>query len=157
MLGGSFDPIHRGHIHLAELARKSASLDRVVLIPALAPPHKTDRTLTDPAHRLNMIRLAIADRPWLSVDELDRIAGVPELEDDSGKDEDPFPEMALQPFEHYDYIMLVFRDHFDWSRALDLLSRESPEGAAGPDWVCPDCGSAVDGHFGRCWNCGAAP
>jgi nicotinate-nucleotide adenylyltransferase len=71
ILGGSFDPIHNGHIHLAELARKSASLDRVVLIPALAPPHKTDRTLTDPAHRLNMTRLAIAGLPWLSVNDIE--------------------------------------------------------------------------------------
>jgi hypothetical protein len=54
-------------------------------------------------------------------DELDRIGGVAEAEEESEKGEDPFPEMALQPFEHYDYVMLVFRDHFDWSRALDLL------------------------------------
>lgn len=54
-------------------------------------------------------------------DELDKIAGKAEVEEDDQNEEDPFPEMALQPFEHYDYVMLVFRDHFDWSRALDLF------------------------------------
>lgn len=55
-------------------------------------------------------------------DELDKIAGA--ALEEPGKevaDDEVFPEMELQPFEHYDYVMLVFKDHFDWSRALDLL------------------------------------
>jgi nicotinate-nucleotide adenylyltransferase len=71
VLGGSFDPIHNGHIYLAEQARKSATLDRVILVPALAPPHKTTQVLTAPEHRLNMIRQAIAKYPWMSVDDLE--------------------------------------------------------------------------------------
>jgi nicotinate-nucleotide adenylyltransferase len=71
VLGGSFDPIHNGHLYLAEQARKSATLDRVILIPALAPPHKTTQILTAPEHRVNMIRLAIAEQPWMSVDDLE--------------------------------------------------------------------------------------
>lgn len=54
-------------------------------------------------------------------DELDKIGGVAEPDEVEEKGDDPFPEMALQPFEHYDYVMLIFRDHFDWSRALDLF------------------------------------
>ena len=54
-------------------------------------------------------------------DELDKIAGEVLAEPEEETEEDVFPEMELQPFEHYDYVMLAFKDHFDWSRALDLL------------------------------------
>ena len=57
-------------------------------------------------------------------DELDKIAGAAAEEPEEEDAEDVFPEMELQPFEHYDYVMLVFRDHFDWSRALDLFGLE---------------------------------
>lgn len=69
LFGGSFDPIHKGHLYLAEMARKTLSLDRVLLIPAFIPPHKTSVTLLDSEHRIRMIRLAIADTPWLGMDE----------------------------------------------------------------------------------------
>jgi nicotinate-nucleotide adenylyltransferase len=69
LLGGSFDPIHNGHLYLAEQARDALNLNRIILVPAFIPPHKTDRALSDPAQRLEMIRLAIAGRDWLEVDE----------------------------------------------------------------------------------------
>lgn len=69
ILGGSFDPIHNGHLHLAEQARASVSLDKLILIPAATPPHKTGKSLTAARHRLAMIRLAIAGRDWIEVDE----------------------------------------------------------------------------------------
>jgi len=68
ILGGSFDPIHNGHLYLADQARAALSLDKVVLIPALRPPHKTSRTLTDSIHRLRMIELALQGRDWLITD-----------------------------------------------------------------------------------------
>ncbi|NCX98991.1 MAG: nicotinate (nicotinamide) nucleotide adenylyltransferase [Planctomycetia bacterium] len=72
--GGSFDPVHFGHLIAAECAREQARLDRVVFVPAAAPPHKPGRILADGRHRLEMLSLAIGGHDAFSVSpvELDR-------------------------------------------------------------------------------------
>jgi nicotinate-nucleotide adenylyltransferase len=60
ILGGTFDPIHFGHLQLAEIALKMCDLHRVLFIPAATPPHKNTRTITDFKHRVNMIKMALA-------------------------------------------------------------------------------------------------
>ena len=74
ILGGTFDPIHHGHLVIAEEAREALGLERVLLVPAATPPHKPGRPVTAPEHRLAMTELAIADNPALTVSriELDR-------------------------------------------------------------------------------------
>jgi len=67
VLGGSFDPVHRGHIALACHARRVLGLDRVLLLPCADPPHKPDRVLAARYHRLEMLYLAVEDRPGLRV------------------------------------------------------------------------------------------
>ena len=59
ILGGSFDPIHNGHLHVARECRTRLALDRVLFVPARVPPHKQSAPLTDARHRLEMVRLAI--------------------------------------------------------------------------------------------------
>ena len=58
LFGGSFDPIHFGHIKLANFAMDTACADRLLLIPAKVSPFKTEDKPTDDCHRLNMCRLA---------------------------------------------------------------------------------------------------
>ena len=74
ILGGTFDPIHFGHLAIAEAALDRLDLDRVILIPAGRPWLKSDQMVTSAAHRLAMVRLAIEDRPELEVStiEVDR-------------------------------------------------------------------------------------
>jgi len=60
--GGTFDPVHRGHIAVAESATKHFELDRVLFVPAELPPHKQDHVLTPFAHRLAMVALAAQGR-----------------------------------------------------------------------------------------------
>ncbi len=67
ILGGTFDPIHYGHIRLALEAREQLDLDQVRLIPVNTPPHRTDPVAT-PKHRRAMIELAINDNPNLCID-----------------------------------------------------------------------------------------
>jgi len=67
ILGGTFDPIHYGHIRLALEARKQINLDQVRLIPVNIPPHRT-KPVASPAHRRVMIELAITDEPGLCID-----------------------------------------------------------------------------------------
>ena len=75
ILGGTFDPIHMAHLHAGETALYQAELDRVLFVPAGEPWQKSDRLLTGAAHRLEMIRLAIADTDGFEVDvrELERV------------------------------------------------------------------------------------
>jgi nicotinate-nucleotide adenylyltransferase len=68
ILGGTFDPVHHGHLRLAEEAADALGLDRVVLIPA-ALPNLRARPGTEARHRLAMTRLAAADNPRLAVDD----------------------------------------------------------------------------------------
>ena len=71
IFGGTFDPIHIGHLILAEEARFQLALDRVYLVPAGDPPHKQHRRVTSIAHRLLMVELATADMPGLWVSRVD--------------------------------------------------------------------------------------
>ncbi|MFZ1120266.1 MAG: nicotinate-nucleotide adenylyltransferase [Candidatus Binataceae bacterium] len=58
LLGGSFNPIHFGHLRSAEEVREALSLDLVYFVPAAVPPHKSAEGLAPPEHRLAMVRLA---------------------------------------------------------------------------------------------------
>lgn len=71
IFGGTFDPVHLGHIHLAGLARKALGLDELHFIPCRISPHKPGSKVTSGEDRCAMLRLATADLPWASVDELE--------------------------------------------------------------------------------------
>jgi len=71
ILGGTFDPIHHGHLGIAEEAREALGLERVLLVPAASPPHKPGRPVTEAAHRLAMVELAIAGNPAFAVSRIE--------------------------------------------------------------------------------------
>lgn len=71
IFGGSFDPIHDGHIHLAKLGRDAAGLDEVWFLPCQISPHKTGRPPTPGDLRVKWLRTAIRDLPWAKVDRTD--------------------------------------------------------------------------------------
>ena len=60
IMGGTFDPIHVGHLAAAEEAREALGLERILFVPAGQPPHKPERPVTPPEHRLAMVERAIA-------------------------------------------------------------------------------------------------
>ena len=72
LMGGSFDPIHNGHLVLAEQVRTRFQMDKIIFIPSGCPPHKD--TVVSKEHRCEMTRLAIEDNPYfdLSTIELDQ-------------------------------------------------------------------------------------
>ncbi|MBC7223237.1 MAG: nicotinate-nucleotide adenylyltransferase [Anaerolineae bacterium] len=71
LIGGTFDPIHWGHLIMAEEARHQAHLDQVLFLPAGEPPHKVGQAITPIAHRLQMVQLAIASNPAFRLSRLD--------------------------------------------------------------------------------------
>jgi nicotinate-nucleotide adenylyltransferase len=74
IIGGTFDPIHLTHLHMAEVAKLECQLDEVWFIPAKIPPHKQDKQISSATDRIAMIEKAIADTPYfhLSLIEFER-------------------------------------------------------------------------------------
>jgi nicotinate-nucleotide adenylyltransferase len=70
IFGGTFDPIHVGHLIVSEMARSMLALDRVVFVPARIPPHK-GAAPADPEHRLRMTDLACRDNDAFEVSDLE--------------------------------------------------------------------------------------
>lgn len=66
LLGGTYDPIHMGHLRCAEEIQETFNLNRIFFIPASRPPHKIDAPITPFYHREQMVRLAIEDNPSFS-------------------------------------------------------------------------------------------
>ncbi|MBC7351379.1 MAG: nicotinate-nucleotide adenylyltransferase [Thermogutta sp.] len=67
VFGGSFDPVHYGHLLLAECCREQLCLEKVLFIPAGQPPHKRQRPLTPAEHRVAMLELAIGGEPGFEI------------------------------------------------------------------------------------------
>lgn len=77
ILGGTFNPIHVGHLLLAEAAREQCRLDAVWFIPTATPPHKPAHRLLDGKTRLALIRLAIQNHPAFHASNLElRVGGM---------------------------------------------------------------------------------
>lgn len=71
ILGGTFDPVHFGHLRMAVEVCENLALDRVCLVPAAVPPHKGGEGISPFIHRLEMIRLAVGEDPLLDVLDLE--------------------------------------------------------------------------------------
>ena len=69
LFGGSFDPVHLGHLLLAESCLEAVGLDAVWWVPAATPPHKVDRHRASAPHRVEMLHLATAGHPRFRVEE----------------------------------------------------------------------------------------
>jgi nicotinate-nucleotide adenylyltransferase len=116
ILGGTFDPIHIAHLAIAEEAREALGLNKVLFMPAAMPPHKVDRPVSDPAHRLALLELAIADNPAFEASriELDRSGPsytVDTLETLVAEPADPVLIMSAE----------AFRDLRTWRRPERIL------------------------------------
>lgn len=119
LYGGSFDPIHRGHVDPVLAARANLGLDRVLYLPTGRPPHKRDRRLAPPLRRFVMVELALLDEPGLEVStfEIDRDGPAYTVET---------LEHARQRWPGADLHLLVGADSFaeldTWHRFEDLLA-----------------------------------
>lgn len=71
LFGGTFDPVHEGHLHVAEEVRAAFGLEKVYVVPAAAPPHKTWKQVADPVDRLKMVRLCFKNHPGFVVSDVE--------------------------------------------------------------------------------------
>ena len=118
LLGGTFNPVHAGHLSIARAALRTFGLDAVWFIPCSNPPHKPAAGLASNADRLAMIRLAIADEP--------RFAALPIEFDRPGKSYTIDTVLALRALHpDKDFVFIVGADTLPeihtWHRPLELL------------------------------------
>lgn len=69
LLGGTFNPIHNGHLHIAHFVNRTLQLDRIIFIPTGDPPHKSAMSLAPAHHRLEMVKRAIAPYPHFTASD----------------------------------------------------------------------------------------
>lgn len=118
ILGGTFNPVHIGHLLVAQTVRETCGLDRVALMPCHAPPHKECEQLASAADRLEMVRLAIAGDPDLDVCTLEmERGGVSYAVDTMRAFRGRFP--ACEP--HFIIGMDSLRELHLWRQAEELL------------------------------------
>lgn len=71
ILGGTFNPIHIGHLILAEEVREKIKLDKIIFVPAYLPPHKDNSNIAPADHRYKMIKLAIKSSRYLKASDIE--------------------------------------------------------------------------------------
>ena len=132
VLGGSFNPIHYGHLLLADEVLDALGLDRVLFVPAAQPPHKPNAQLAPARDRHAMVRLAIAGHPKFAVSDLELRRSGPSYTVDT-LDALRIPREEL--------FLIVGSETF-----LDLLTWRTPRRVAGLAQivVVPRTGSAFD-------------
>jgi nicotinate-nucleotide adenylyltransferase len=166
ILGGTFDPIHLGHLRSAEEISQALDLEKVYLIPSASPPHKTNEAVTPFHHRLVMTRLAANISPSLEALDLEgRRAGhsysietLRELSRIVGPNGEMFFILGMDAFleigtwkeyEHlfdYAHFIIIGRPGFETVRLRDALSNLGmgiERKATGPDLFTAPSGKTV--------------
>ena len=117
LFGGSFDPVHLGHLLVAQAAREELGLERLFFIPAAQSPFKPDAQPSPAQERLRLLRLALAGKTWCEIDEQEIQRGGVSYTIDTVHDyRRRFPRAQL--------FYLIGADHLlqlpKWHAALDL-------------------------------------
>src|SRR5262245_46495658 len=134
VFGGTFDPIHYGHLILAEQCREQGRLDQVLIVPAARPPNKLHKPLTPFAHRDEMIALAIAGQLAFRIDELEK--------------DRPGPSFTVETLEELhrrdpsaELVLLVGSDALhdlpNWYEPARIAARAALLVMVRPDWPMP--------------------
>lgn len=119
LFGGTFDPVHMGHIALAKHVIDQFSLDEIIFIPAGNPPHKSEKNVTDKTHRFRMVQLATQKEPRFSVSDFEILSDKPNY---SYITISHFKE--THPQDEFYFIVGgdSFRDFPDWKNYKTLLT-----------------------------------
>jgi nicotinate-nucleotide adenylyltransferase len=147
IMGGTFDPIHVGHLAIAEEARDALGLERILFVPAGQPPHKPLAAVTAAADRVAMVELAIADNPAFELTrlEVDRpgpsytaetVAEIRRAEEAAGRPPDLTLVLSVETFQELP----------DWHEPEQLLAAARLAVVPREGYPAPDPGWLND-HF----------
>ncbi len=136
LFGGSFNPVHCGHLIVARAVAEQLDLARVVFLPSGVPPHKRPAELLDSRHRAQMVRLAIAGEPGFEFSEFDLGRGGPTYTFDT------VAQFADQLGAEAELHWIIGADSFpelaSWHRISELVNACRIITAARPGWEAPD-------------------
>lgn len=121
IMGGTFDPVHNGHLALAETAGNVCHLDDILLIPAALPPHKQNRKIVSFADRVTMLEIAIKGYPGLTVSTIEEQLPVPSFTIDTLR----YLELHSVATVHFTFISGAdtFLDILSWKESEGLLTK----------------------------------
>lgn len=139
ILGGTFDPPHNGHIAIAEEVRTKLGLDEIYFVPSSRTPLKEDAPILSSEHRVEMVRLAVAEHPFfkLSTVEIDRegisytIDTINELRDSLGTENELFFILGWDNLEQLPY----------WKEPLEIIKLCRVVAVRRPGYSYPDMDS----------------
>ena len=119
VLGGSFDPLHYGHLILAEQIRQEANLDEVILMPAYVNPFKEEVPPAEGRHRLAMLQLAVSEHPFFAVSDLELRREGPSYTYDT------LAQLKAEQYPQDDLFFIMGTDSFyaleSWHKAKELI------------------------------------
>ena len=119
LLGGTYNPIHMGHLRLAEEVRELFDLKEVHFIPSLIPPHKQEDTIVLAHHRMTMVRLAVDSNPAFVASDIELRRKGPSYTVDTLKHLHQTYGPSLQPY--FILGMDAFQEITTWSRYQELF------------------------------------
>ncbi|AFQ45868.1 nicotinate-nucleotide adenylyltransferase [Desulfosporosinus meridiei] len=135
IMGGTFDPIHYGHLVAAEMARAEFKLDEVLFIPTGKPPHKDRRDISDAKLRYEMVKLAIEDNLAFAVSSLEIEREGPSYTVETLRVlRRTYPEHELYFITGSDALLEIF----SWRESEEILSMIEFIGAARPGFDAKD-------------------
>lgn len=120
IFGGTFDPIHYGHLRIAQIALKKFKLDKMLFIPSGNPPHKSKHTIQPSNHRYEMVKLAISDNDnfYISNIEIEKKTTTYTIE--------TIKEISKIAYKDSEFYFLIGSDAFlqmdSWNNLGELLS-----------------------------------
>ena len=146
IMGGTFDPIHFGHLVAAETARVAFDLDRVLFIPTGQPPHKVDHRVTDPRERYEMVGLAIAANPGFALSNLEIRRGGPSYTIDTLRTlHGILPESELYFITGAD----ALRSMLSWREPEEIIGLTRVISVSRPGYPLQDLFEIIDQHVPR--------
>jgi nicotinate-nucleotide adenylyltransferase len=141
LFGGTFDPVHLGHLAVARAAADKFDLGRVYFVPADLPPHKQKRRLTDFQHRFAMLALATADDPRFVPSLLDAHTGQPNYSIYTVRR----LKSTLRKTDKLYFLIGIdaFKDIASWYKPVELLSQVDFIVVSRPGFSLADVGRAL--------------
>lgn len=149
VFGGTFDPVHYGHLILAEYCRESCDLDRILFVPASTAPHKNRKASLSAEHRLEMLELAVAGHDGFEISRMEIDRGGLSFTADT--------LLALSSAESKrDFFLLLGADSFadlpNWKDPITICSRANivvvarPEVEIDANQLPPGLAESMHGH-----------